>query len=140
MSAEHDGTDVAMIGWEVRTRDGEHVGRVKEVRAGWLKVDARLHPDYWLSPQTIAGRGDGRVTLSVNKDELDHHKVGEPASQDTAGWDRGSMVGPITHSLPVPGPTAAYAPDRHQPPRDEQIDRHADTNPQASPPTGRTPT
>jgi hypothetical protein len=62
-------------GMPVATQDGEALGTVKEVQAGYFKVDVRLHPDYWLQAEFAQVTADGRVVLAFGKDDLDDYKV-----------------------------------------------------------------
>jgi hypothetical protein len=70
--------DATMIGWPVYTVDGDHIGAVKEARAGYFKVDARLQPDYWLQAQFVQSNDNGRITMEFTKDELGDYKVHAP--------------------------------------------------------------
>jgi hypothetical protein len=61
-------------GLPIHTLDGEEIGTVKELTADLLKVDAPLHPDYWLGRADVLSFTNERVTLSFNHAELDEHK------------------------------------------------------------------
>jgi hypothetical protein len=67
-----------VIGCPVYTRDGERLGDVKEVRAGALKIDAAMQPDYWLSTGHIDAVLPDRLTLAFPKDALDDYKLDSP--------------------------------------------------------------
>lgn len=65
------------IGSDVYTSDGDKLGKIKEVRDTYFKVDSSMKPDYWLSTDCILG-GSGaadRVTVTFVKDRLNDHKV-----------------------------------------------------------------
>jgi hypothetical protein len=66
-----------MAGCAVYTRDGEHLGTVKEVREGYFKVDVKMRPDYWLQTQFVELWSDDRVTLEFPKGDLGDYKVKE---------------------------------------------------------------
>jgi hypothetical protein len=63
------------IGADVYTSDGDKLGKVKEVRGAYFKVDAPMHPDYWLGTECINGAfGSGRVTVVFDKKHIDENK------------------------------------------------------------------
>ena len=67
-------------GTPIFTADGEELGKIKEIRGDYFKVDAPMAPDYWLACNCIDSAGTGRIQLAVSKDEVDANRVGEPAS------------------------------------------------------------
>lgn len=71
------GASPIAVGMPVTTQDGEAVGTVKEVQAGYFKVDVRLQPDYWLQADFARVTTDGQVVLGFGKDELGQYKVKE---------------------------------------------------------------
>lgn len=72
-------------GWTVFTCDGDELGKVKDVAAGFFKVDVRMAPDYWLQTQFIRECAAGRVTMEFSKDLADDYKVKNPPEAATAG-------------------------------------------------------
>ena len=79
------------VGQDVYTRDGEHLGKVKEVRGDRFKIDASMQPDYWL-PASTAGQPLGNdLTVTFTKDELGEYKAdalaggGQPETAEHAG-------------------------------------------------------
>jgi hypothetical protein len=74
-----DPIDLA-VGAEVYTRDGEHLGRVKEIGDGFFKLDVRMHADYWLQTEFIEAVEGGRVTMSFGKKDADDYRVVEPGN------------------------------------------------------------
>jgi hypothetical protein len=66
------------VGAEVFTADGERLGEIKEVRAGWFKVDAAMQPDYWLPMRTVDTTVGNRVTLNFKHELLSDYKQDEP--------------------------------------------------------------
>lgn len=72
-------------GQAVFTSDGEELGTVKEVQAGYFKVNAPMHPDYWLQEQFVRPDLEGRLMLEFTKDQLDDYKVKELPDSMTAG-------------------------------------------------------
>ena len=68
------------VGTPVSTRDGDKIGKVKEVRGEAFKVETGLlQRDYWLSADSIdTAVPETAVTLNVDKADLDGHKVEEP--------------------------------------------------------------
>lgn len=66
------------IGCPVFTSDGDEIGRVKEIRGRYFKVDAPMRPDYWLSRETVTASHGGAVTIGVDKKHLGDVKVKHP--------------------------------------------------------------
>ena len=103
MTAERGSVGQSLVGVPVYTRDGERIGRVKEVRSRAFKVDAPRKADYWVGGGHIASAADTRVTLDIVKRQLGGCKIAAPAGQDTAGWTGGAMVGPAVGGWALPG-------------------------------------
>src|SRR5947199_2231768 len=78
----------------IYTSDGKEIGRVKEVRDDFLKVDAPLAPDYWLREDCIGSRV-GDVRLRVPEHLLNDYMLDEPDSliRDNANSDQSSGAG-----------------------------------------------
>jgi len=68
------------VGTAVYAQDGEKIGKVKEVRGQAFKVETGLlQKDYWLPGESVAEAApDAAVTLTVDKNQLDAHKIEEP--------------------------------------------------------------
>ena len=68
------------VGTPVYARDGEKIGTVKEVRGQAFKVETGLlQKDYWLPGESVAEAvPDAAVTLAVEKNQIDAHKIEEP--------------------------------------------------------------
>jgi hypothetical protein len=68
------------VGAPVYTHDGDRIGKVKEVRGEAFKIETGLFSrDYWLNGACVASAvPDEAVELSVDKADLDAHKVEEP--------------------------------------------------------------
>ena len=63
------------VGAEVFSSDGGKLGTVKALRGMFFKVDAPMHPDYWLSSTAILGSPTvDRVTMTFDKDHIDGNK------------------------------------------------------------------
>ena len=71
MGFSHDIT----VGYPIYTRDGDHLGEVREIRGSYFKVSAPMQPDYWLPFDTIQSSTGGQVRLNFHKDQLGEHKV-----------------------------------------------------------------
>jgi hypothetical protein len=71
------------IGWTVMTRDGRQLGTVKEIWAGYFKVDAPHHPDYWLQAQAVESSKEGQVWVEFNQDALGDYQVAHMAGAST---------------------------------------------------------
>lgn len=70
------------IGTTIFTRDGEELGRVKEVRGTAFKVDAPAQPDYWLPTSCLSTASTaGRLLVDAVKDRIGDLKVDEPRSR-----------------------------------------------------------
>ena len=52
-----------MVGSPVYGEDGNQLGKVKEVRGRYFKVDARMQPDYWLRADSVQTSGDRLVVM-----------------------------------------------------------------------------
>lgn len=65
-------------GREIFTQDGHRLGVVKEVTATALKVDAPLHPDYWLPRDRVLSFTNERVTMDFAHADLDRHTIAHP--------------------------------------------------------------
>ena len=109
MSTDAGRTPMA-AGMPVATQDGEALGTVKEVRAGYFKVDVRLKPDYWLQADFAHVAADGRVVTSFSKEELGAYKVAEPPARVVDA--EMPLAAEATHPLERTAPDAV-------PPRDE---------------------
>lgn len=68
-----------MTGTTVLTSDGEALGKVKEVRGGYFKVDTPMARDFWLACDAVATDAGDAVRLSFSKETLDANKQPEPA-------------------------------------------------------------
>jgi hypothetical protein len=65
----------------VVTADGEQFGYVKQVQGGYFKIDVPMAKDYWLSTAYIADSTLDRVVLSLNRSELDEHRLSAVPSE-----------------------------------------------------------
>jgi hypothetical protein len=65
-------------GRAVYTQDGHELGTVKEVRGGYVKIDAPLQPDFWLPRSDVLSFTNERVTFSFSRDDVDGHKQQVP--------------------------------------------------------------
>ncbi len=66
----------------VYSRDGQHLGTVKEVRDRCFMVDVRLAFDYWLSSRCVATVRDGHVVLAVAKRQVSDYLVDADCPDD----------------------------------------------------------
>jgi len=82
-----------VIGHHIYTQDGDHLGKVKEMRGRFFKVDAPMQPDYWLPVDTVVSASGDRITLAFEKHQLGDYKVGDP---DDAKMGRDTKA-PDTH-------------------------------------------
>jgi hypothetical protein len=62
-------------GLEVHTADGAKLGTLKELDDDAFKVDAPLHPDYWLPRDKVLSFTNERVTMDFEHGELDGYKL-----------------------------------------------------------------
>jgi len=69
-----------IVGQPVYNEQGHELGTVKEVRGGYIKVDARMQPDYWVREGSIQSSG-GRYTISGNIEKLDNPELGQSESR-----------------------------------------------------------
>jgi hypothetical protein len=79
--SSHPRDFVVNVGDEVFSRDGERLGRVKELAAEHFKVDAPRASDYWLARATISSPPDGgagRLCLTFNKEQIEDFKLEGP--------------------------------------------------------------
>ena len=70
----------ALLGAPVITADEQHVGKVKEVRGQFFRVDAGfLQRDFWLSADCVVSAIPGeQVLLEISKASLNQHKRHNP--------------------------------------------------------------
>lgn len=71
-------------GDEVYTRDDDKLGTVKEIRDGYLKIDASMQTDYWLPESLVISKKQNRVIMGFEKSKLGLHKAKAPADQAQA--------------------------------------------------------
>ena len=71
-----------VIDTPVWTRDGEQFGYVREIHGGYFKIDVPMAKDYWLSNSYIESSTLDKVTLNLNKDEIDEHRLSAPGVED----------------------------------------------------------
>jgi hypothetical protein len=69
-------TDSTLVGQPLYDMDGNELGTVKDVRGGYLQVNTRLRPDYWLNEQVVQFSG-GRGVVSGDAEHLAHPPFGE---------------------------------------------------------------
>jgi len=78
LSGDADGTAAAnaLLGLPVVSSDEQVIGKVKEVRGPFLKIDGGfLQRDFWLSAECVISANPGeRVLLHVSKPSLNQHK------------------------------------------------------------------
>lgn len=68
-----------VTGTPVFSSDGSEMGLIKEVRDDFFKVDAPIRRDYWLRRDEVAEAAPGRVTVSFEHANLNHHRYSDPA-------------------------------------------------------------
>ena len=73
-----DPTADIKVGTSIFTRDGEPIGSVGELQGDYIKVNVALQPDYWVRRSSVLSFTIDRVTLDVDRDGLDEHKVDGP--------------------------------------------------------------
>lgn len=66
------------VGAPVKTKDNEHVGTVKEIHGGYFKINVTMGRDFWLKRDFIADETPSLVTLTIDKKEIDEHRLAEP--------------------------------------------------------------
>lgn len=76
--------DNVAAGMEVVTSDGDRLGEVKEVRGPYFKVNAKMHPDYWLQREVVRADSEGRLVTEFAKDDLKDYRVSDPDLVDEA--------------------------------------------------------
>ena len=83
-----------MIGLPIYTEDGSEIGKVKEIRGRYFKVDAPMASDYWLREDCVGSARGGEIRLAVPHDRLDDYKVNESETHETGHTAASSaMVG-----------------------------------------------
>jgi hypothetical protein len=65
-------------GLPVYTTSGDQLGQVKETHGDTFKVDVPMARDYWLRQDAVLSFNAERVTLKVDKDDLDQYKTAAP--------------------------------------------------------------
>jgi hypothetical protein len=92
-----------MVGQEIYTHDGDHIGKVKEVHGDRFKVDAPMQPDYWLPTNAIGQPAGDRLTLTFAKDQLGEYKIdGPPSDEHEAAQTGGAGAGSSYEPTVVP--------------------------------------
>jgi hypothetical protein len=83
------------IGQHIYTMDGDHLGKVKELRGAFVKVDAPMQPDFWLRVDDITSRRGDHVTVGFDRHQLGDHKASNLYDTQAAS-KKGERMG--THS------------------------------------------
>ncbi|MCC6380924.1 MAG: hypothetical protein IT304_00370 [Dehalococcoidia bacterium] len=65
-------------GQEVRTRDGQQLGWVKEVAAYSFKIDAPMARDYWLSSASVLRSDDGVIQMDFDAEVAEDYHLSAP--------------------------------------------------------------
>lgn len=65
-------------GFEVFTVDGRRVGTLSEIRDGFMRVNARRRPDFWLRLDDATNVEGQAITLAYPREALEQHKHAEP--------------------------------------------------------------
>lgn len=68
-----------MAGTVVLSSDGEALGKIKEIRGGYFKVDAPMARDFWLACESVATEAGDAVRVAFSKETLEANKQPEPA-------------------------------------------------------------
>lgn len=77
-------------GAPIYTQDGSQIGSVKEVQGQFIKVDAPMQTDYWLSTEIVRSAAGGQVTLAIDQDRVDDYKLDHPmTAADTINTENG---------------------------------------------------
>jgi hypothetical protein len=70
--------------------DGKEIGRVKELQAGYLKVDVRWAKDYWLSFEEVLSADRDKTVLIIPSDEINLYKRKKPHAVEVDHGDSGA--------------------------------------------------
>jgi hypothetical protein len=73
------------VGAAVFTRDGKELGKVKEVRAGFFKVDVPRHFDHWFQREFIASSSADKVILEFDEDDVKDYSIKFPNDELPVG-------------------------------------------------------
>jgi hypothetical protein len=76
----HDPAPV--VGWNVYSLEGLPLGRIDDLRGGYMHIDVPRRRDYWLSLIDIVSTEGNAVTLGYPAEALDQHKFEEPPETD----------------------------------------------------------
>jgi hypothetical protein len=68
----------------VFTVDGHRIGSLKEVHGNYIKIDAPLQRDYWLSCDDVESVRDETLVMSFDDGHLDQHKLAAPPIDATS--------------------------------------------------------
>lgn len=105
--------DESLVGSPIYDQSGDQLGKVKEVRGRYFKVDARMQPDYWLTTACVGSASGGRVTLTVDKDRLDEYKTAGPeetaAETRAVEYDDSEAAGRASRDAGASAPSPARA-------------------------------
>ena len=67
-------------GVPIMAADGHELGKVKEIRGAYFKVNAPMAADYWLACDAVSGESGEGVRVSFAREHLDANKYPEPAT------------------------------------------------------------
>jgi len=70
------------VGAPIYAQDGDQLGKIKEVRGQYVKVDVPMAPDYWLRTDALRMSGNG-ATLAVDRDRLADYQIANPDDVDS---------------------------------------------------------
>ena len=96
-----------LVGQTVYDADGRELGKVKEVRGRYVKVDVRMQPDYWLSTDAVSSAGD-RLVVSSDAQRVEHPDFEETEPRaGTAPTHERTSTAPLSTGTPRPVSGAA---------------------------------
>lgn len=99
------------IGSPVYAQDGDQLGKIKEVRGQYVKVDVPMAPDYWLRTDALRMSGNG-LTLAVDRDRLADYQVANPDDVQTSTTTGTRMADTTTTTTRTAETTAMPAMER----------------------------
>ncbi len=65
------------------TTDGKELGRIREIRDGFIRIDATMARDYWLHASVVTDLEEGVGRVSFPERDLDRYRLKEPVPSTT---------------------------------------------------------
>ena len=78
-----------LVGKSIISRAGEEIGRVREVKGGYFRVESSPNGGYWLSTAYIIHAPPDAVLISLHGDAIHQHRLAAPGLEPSLVPDSG---------------------------------------------------